>query len=315
VDTKNKCLICNSDLRHPTQTDVNMLVLYDCPRCGEFIVDVHTQIMFSAEITSDPEKIAVVSHAVRKRHRPILTIDVLKNLLQETLPNPAEQADNLILWLGNNSKGAGEHVEVRGLTHQSIFGTKSENGFYFIINHLIDDKVIEGRKEGSLYNNAFLRLTFAGWKHYEELKKGTIHNRKAFMAMKFGDPKLDKIVEEVFKNAVQKAGFELFRLNDNPKAGLIDDRMRVEIRTSRFLIADLTHDNAGAYWEAGYAEGLNKPVIYTCEKSKFDENKTHFDTNHHLTIAWDADKPDEAGDELKATIRATMPEDAILTDE
>ena len=59
-----------------------------------------------------------------------------------------------------------------------------------------------------------------------------------------------------------------------PKAGLIDDRLRVEIRTSRFLIADLTHENAGAYWEAGFAEGLGKPVIYTCEKSKFDTAKT-----------------------------------------
>ena len=102
---------------------------------------------------------------------------------------------------------------------------------------------------------------------------------------------------------------------DRPKAGLIDDRLRVEIQTSRFLIADLTHENAGAYWEAGYAEGLGKPVIYTCEKAKFEEQKTHFDTNHHLTVVWDADNLSEAADELKATIRATLPGEAKLTDE
>ena len=38
------------------------------------------------------------------------------------------------------------------------------------------------------------------------------------------------------------------------------------IRDAKFVIADLTHDNNGAYWEAGYAEGLGKPVIYICEK-------------------------------------------------
>ena len=67
----------------------------------------------------------------------------------------------------------------------------------------------------------------------------------------------------------------------------------MEIRTSRFLIADLTHENPGAYWEAGYAEGLGKPVIYTCEKKKFENQvKTHFDTNHHLTLQWDSNETD-----------------------
>ena len=51
---------------------------------------------------------------------------------------------------------------------------------------------------------------------------------------------------------------------------MIDDRLRVEIQSARFLIADLTHENRGAFWEAGYAEGLGKPVIYTCEESVFN---------------------------------------------
>ena len=90
--------------------------------------------------------------------------------------------------------------------------------------------------------------------------------------------------------------------------GLIDDRLRVEIQASDFIIADLTHDNLGAYWEAGYAEGLGKPVIYTCGKTKFEKEKTHFDTNHHLTIVWDSDNPQQAGEDLKATVRATLPQ-------
>jgi nucleoside 2-deoxyribosyltransferase len=158
-------------------------------------------------------------------------------------------------------------------------------------------------------------LTVEGWQYYEKLRKGDIDSRKAFMAMEYGDEQLDKIVENVFKPAVKQTGFDLFKLVDRPKAGLIDDRLRVEIQTSRFLIADLTHENAGAYWEAGYAEGLGKPVIYTCKKKKFEEQKTHFDTNHHLTIPWDAENPKEAAERLKATIRATLPEQAKLTDD
>lgn len=134
------------------------------------------------------------------------------------------------------------------------------------------------------------------------------------MAMKFGDEQLTLVLENVFKPSAKRAGFDLSKLDDVPKAGLIDDRLRVEIQASDFLVADLTHDNLGAYWEAGYAEGLGKPVIYTCEKSKFASAKTHFDTNHHLTILWDAAAPEVAGNELVATIRATLPHLARLVD-
>jgi nucleoside 2-deoxyribosyltransferase len=89
----------------------------------------------------------------------------------------------------------------------------------------------------------------------------------------------------------------------------------VEIRNARFLIADLTDDNEGAYWEAGFAEGLGKPVIFICEEAKFEEKKTHFDTNHHLTVKWDKGSPQGAAEELKATIRATLPDEARMTDD
>ena len=88
--------------------------------------------------------------------------------------------------------------------------------------------------------------------------------------------------------------------------------MREEIQNAELVVADLTHDNPGAYWEAGYAEGLGKPVIYTCEKTKFEQQKTHFDTNHLLTIQWDPENPAKAAEELKATIRATLPHLAKL---
>lgn len=133
------------------------------------------------------------------------------------------------------------------------------------------------------------------------------------MAMKFGDPALNLIVNDYFRQAVKDTGFKLYRLDDRPEAGLIDARLRNEIRNCRFLIADLSHANLGAYWEAGFAEGLGKPVIYTCEKSVFDGKvddivAPHFDTNHHLTILWEANDPQTAANRLKETIRFTIPE-------
>ena len=161
-----------------------------------------------------------------------------------------------------------------------------------------------------------LRLTMQGWARYEALKRAVVDSRTALMAMKFGDEELNQVVEEYFKPAVERAGFLLRLLTDGQPAGSIDDQHRVALRTSRFLIADLTHGNNGAYWEAGFAEGLGRPVIYTCRKKEWEDKKSHphFDTNHLVTIIWEPQVVEDAGRRLTATIRATLPGEARMTD-
>lgn len=161
-------------------------------------------------------------------------------------------------------------------------------------------------------------FTFAGWEYFYELQHSNKNSRLAFMAMKFGNPELEKIYYEIIKPTVDVTGFEIRKLDDVKRAGLIDDKLRVEIRRSRFLISDLTHGNNGAYWEAGYAEGLGLPVIYICKKEVFKDKDrtTHFDTNHHLTVLWE-NSPEgliQFADELKSTIRATLPGEARMED-
>ena len=134
------------------------------------------------------------------------------------------------------------------------------------------------------------------------------------MALKFGDAVLDRMVSDCFRPAVAKTGFELQTLTHKQPAGLIDDQLRVALRRSRFVLADLTHDNEGAYWEAGFAEGLGRPVIYTCRQEVWKEKKPHFDTNHLLTIVWSPERVADVSRHLTDTIRATLPAEALMTD-
>jgi len=156
-------------------------------------------------------------------------------------------------------------------------------------------------------------LTWAGWKWYEELKRGRSDSNLAFMAMDFKHADVARAFA-AFKEAVRQTGFNLRKLDDRPEAGLIDNRLRVELRRSRFVIADLTGGNSGAYWESGFGEGLGRPVIYTCEKGSFETQKTHFDTNHLQTVKWDTESLAPACDELKATIRNSLPGEAKMDD-
>lgn len=324
ANKKNSCPICGSNINNVPNLH-HTIIDYYCPKCGDFAVENILLQFLPGILGRDIKKIAFLSHWIRSKHKsktsdnsrqyeiPRLNVNLVETILKQKPPNPAEQANNIIRWLGENIEAPGEYLRLEPAKHQSIMGAITTNGFMLVIKHLINSGIIEGSL--TLDPSALVTLSFEGWQHYEELKRGAIDSRKAFMAMKYDDPQLDNIVEKHFKPAVKQTGFDLFKLADRPKAGLIDDRLRVEIQTSRFLIADLTHENAGAYWEAGYAEGLGKPVIYTCEKIKFEEQKSHFDTNHHLTVIWDTEKPQEAAEELKATIRATLPGEAKLTDE
>ena len=211
----------------------------------------------------------------------------------------------------------GEQVFVNVASHLSIVGAKTSDGLALVLKHLVENQFLDGDLASTMGDagRGFFTLSFDGWQYYDQLERGAVNSRKAFMAMEYCDEELDQIVDEHFKPAVADTGFKLYRLDEAPKAGLIDDRLRVEIRNSRFLIADLTHGNNGAYWEAGYAEGLGKPVIYTCKEEKFDKDNPHFDTNHHLTVTWDKNKIQNSVNLLKATIRATLPDEAKLSDD
>jgi len=322
----SKCPVCNTDVPEIKRADAS-LDWCSCPRCGDFYLKVPLSDprVLPSMLENNNKKIAVLSHWIRTKYEAmshdelsnekiVLTQDLIEKVLKNPPPNPAEQADNIIRWLGANIKAFGENINLKPNTHLSIMGAITPNGFHWVLDHLIESDFLQ--KISSTTAGEEVTLSFEGWQYYEKLKRGEVDSRKAFMAMKYGEEQLDKIVEEVFKPAVKQTGFDLFKLPDRPQpAGLIDDRIRVEIQTSRFLIADLTHENRGAYWEAGYAEGLGKPVIYTCEKEKFEKLTTHFDTNHHLTILWDAENPKESAEKLKVTIRATLPGEAKSTDD
>lgn len=309
------CPICASRLNdqqaNPNGRDATF---YSCPSCGDFVLSGTLIATLPHVLAQNKDAAAKIGHAIRTMQRESKGAELYTNtveaILRQSLPRPKEQADLLVRWLAENVSGPGETVWVQPSTHSSIIGAKSPEGFALILRHLFNAGLVTGNlSEGiGAPGRAHATLTFHGWEYYEKLRVGAATYRKAFMAMKFGDEELDRLLESVFKPCTKQAGFDLFRLDDVPRAGLIDDRLRVEIQASDFLVADLTHDNLGAYWEAGYAEGLGKPVIYTCEKTKFENQRTHFDTNHHLTIVWDRNDPEQAGRNLKATIRATLPQ-------
>jgi len=285
---------------------------YDCPNCGRFFISRSAMAMASG---LDDLARAFLSHQIWRNQaedkRYEVTTVHIRNAKGQALPGPDEQLDNLVLFLGRVQEGnLSKQPRIPAVQLKSKIGSLNADDAKYVTDEAIDQGLVRGQFVGGLALKAV--LTFEGWRRYRDIEKGRVQSRKAFMAMAFENETLAKLVDDYFKPAVDETGFKLRRVDEEHRAGSIDDKIRVEIRLSRFLIADLTDGNNGAYWEAGFAEGLEKPVIYTCSKAYFDEHKTHFDTSHFHTVLWSPDNPQKAADDLKATIRATLPFEAVM---
>jgi len=299
--------------------------IYNCQRCGQFhLLGSADSLAVSILPLKPPGLRAITSHIIRKMQRgapepPLIDGSLLQKMWEEgDLPSPAQQADTLIQLIAERKAPPGGFVSFTGDELAGLLGTGDDGrtnqteGVRFVVDHLKETGLVHWYSPADFR----VRLTFPGWERLAAIERATIESRTAFMAMQFGDAELEQVVKTCFSRAVERTRFTLRILTEAQPAGSIDDQLRVALRTSRFVIADLTHGNRGAYWEAGFAEGLGRPVIYSCKKAIWDlpESKPHFDTNHLQTILWDPADLKTAEDRLTAMIRATLPGEAKMDD-
>ena len=98
------------------------------------------------------------------------------------------------------------------------------------------------------------------------------------------DDQMREAYRKAFEPAINDAGYLAVRIDFHEHAGDINDEMIVQIKRSRFLVADLTEHRGGVYFEAGYAMGLGLPVILTCQTDH--KERIHFDLRQFNFIEW-----------------------------
>lgn len=129
-----------------------------------------------------------------------------------------------------------------------------------------------------------------------------LNNGKVFIAMSFNS--LMKEAREQIKQAVMDSGYHPVLIDEKEYNNQIVSEIRKEIKESRFVVADLTQQRGGVYYEAGYAAGMGKDVIFCCDKA--DTQNVHFDVAQINTIHWKDAK--DLYSKLKERIRETMKE-------
>ncbi len=159
----------------------------------------------------------------------------------------------------------------------------------------------------------YISLAPAGYEKIEQLQMDIKNNKKVFISMAFIDN--TTLIRNALKKAIISANYTPILMDETIHNKQIVPEMLRLIRESRILIMDITEPNYGAYYEAGYAQGLGKEVIITCSEERFNKKyeteeekkyekylKPHFDIAQKQILLWK--DTDDLTDKLKEWIKA-----------
>ena len=245
------------------EDDIGRLSLEQKARLTTWIVEQHRQGIELPEITNE-----VVAHIKTRRPLPI-----------------HERANKLLQFAVNQTETAGDRINV----HENTYGAYAwaESTSWIEINYLIQYLIENGWLKGTMYaGGGSFEVTVDGHSRIGD-QATNVDSAQAFVAMWF-DVSVKEIFEKGIEPAIVDAGYNPLRIDRKEYIGKVDDQIIAEIRRSRFLVADFTQGKDGArggvYYEAGFAHGLNLPVIFTCKENSLKD--LHFDTNHYNHIVW-----------------------------
>lgn len=272
----NTCPICKKFCNERTNFQSLSLEI-SCATCGDYtIYDV-----LAAEIAANETPDYILSGLIRNRilespiNFPYENLDAFKKSfnIPKTVP---EKADYLLSFFNQRTSFGGERIRLNSEDYSIAFCT-NEIEFEYLLRYLQDMEYI--KKEGQTN----YQLTHTGFRKAEELLHKRPKGDQCFVAMSFAAELNDVFINGIDK-AISAANYRTMRVDKEQHNNKIDDKIISEIRKSSLLIADVTMHRQGVYFEAGFAMGLEIPVIWMC--SETDKNNIHFDTRQYNHIIW-----------------------------
>jgi len=311
-----KCILCGKPNTEKTRNASSNTTTYECDNCGIFyfydfakykVEDEHLKlasIIKKFRIDGNTKNIGITATEYGDFDDEY-TIEYSVEELLRFYPRTFEEKVDLILNnLSKLSKFEGDTIELDKYETNSVLyiSDNDENCINYLLKTLQDLKYIEHTffqiNEYTTPNT--FTLEPEGWKRIYN-NTNMENTNKVFVAMWF-DSKLNSAYEKGICKAITDNGYEPIRIDKAEHNNKICDEIIGAIRKAKFVICDFTGQRGGVYFEAGFAMGLNKQVIWCCKEEALKE--LHFDTRQYNHIIWKDEK--ELYENLDNRIKATI---------
>lgn len=299
--TNLKCPICLQQSIKDKRATKGDYEDYTCNICGQFRITGSAKAILKNNPPDYRLSAWIREHQEFKREPPKITEylldDVLKNLPDYKV---SEKQILLLRAIERRTDYPGAEVLMNEKDYPLAW-SKNDKELKFLLKTLADRRLIsiyEDRLKVGLVQTTILP---DGWDYLDKYSSLPAFTNQAFVAMSF-DKELEPVWENGIKPAVEKAGYKPHRVDKEPHIDRIDAKIIADIKDSKFVIADVTQQKQGVYFEAGYALGLKLPVIWCIKED--DLKNVHFDTRQYNHIVWKT--PDDLQERLYEVICAVI---------
>jgi nucleoside 2-deoxyribosyltransferase len=319
----SKCIVCNSNGAYFERVSNYNLYLFECENCGRFIIspnkkninkDIYAHFLYHNDRNTLPLDENYCLYFIGEK----TTYDILLNdypfslLLSDELigawypKNLPEKSDYILTALEKNTEYHGQFLNINRENIISLFfidrfsdvNDLPENEISIQIKYMSDYMTSQNLLK---IGHGCIAILPEGWNRITELHKNDTNNKQAFIAMSFS-PDMKNIQNKI-EEGIIAAGYFPLAMNEYEHNKQVVPEILYQIKRSKFLIAEFSTYNNGAYYEAGYAAGLGKEVIHICNKKKF-KKKGHFDIKQKLSILYENEEEIPAA--LQKRIEATI---------
>jgi hypothetical protein len=276
--------------------DMGDNVTMECPICTHFVLTGSADAVIGKWTH---EKRLLVSGQIRRHWNDtklplMVTSELVDGIEGAQLTSVVQKQNALLQDLARLSLHPGAKVNISPLICVVFDGVPGDELGYHITS------LIERGLLSAPQTTNDVIITARGWEHVERLLTPPGGNRSDFfVAMAFKDTLRDAWEHGISPGAAD-AGYVAKRVDSDAHNDRIDDRIIAGIRACFGLIAEVTTQNVGAYFEAGFALGLGRPVVWTVHAD--DVMNLHFDTRQFNHIVWkdEADLRKKLGTHLLA---------------
>lgn len=301
---EGKCRLCESSHGNLVKRESELRrEFWECRKCGQYRLSPPFSDRMEKSV-----RLSLRGLAVERRLRRMGWLDVnsetIDVLLAQVPQNPSQAADRLLLNLAIRSSEPGIYTALDIEHDQGMAFTEAIDSFIGFLEFLKSDGLIEYGGDRYLQPDFSFRLTLTGWRKVELLQSAGASSSAAFVAMSFNG-ELDRVYEDAIAPAIKAAGWSPVRADRTHHLERIDDWVLNQIRAAKFVVVDSTYDNPGAAFEAGYALGKGRPVIWTV-KDEWMAKGLHFDFRQFNHLNWKLGDENLLVEPLRERIIATV---------